>query len=379
MAMRIIDRLQGGEGGPKGRDLDELKRRLHQMVLDRIDVGAVAALTREQVRTRLRDIVENLVQKEGINLAPTERDVVVTSILDEITGLGPLEGILADPSISDILVNGPNTIYIERNGRLERVDAHFRDDAHLVNTITRIVGRVGRRVDESSPMVDARLADGSRVNAIIAPLALDGAALSIRRFGATPLGAKDLVAKGALSADMMNYLKAAVRSKCNVLISGGTGAGKTTLLNALVKEIPDTERIIVIEDTPEVRLDRPNAVGLIAVKGELGEARIGIDALMQASLRMRPDRLLVGEIRGGEAFTFLRAINTGHPGSITTIHADSPRGALEQLAFMALQAGLNLSRSEIIAYAGETIDIIVQLARRDGKRVVSAVTLTRDV
>ena len=364
MAMRIIDRLQGGEGGPKGRDLDELKRKLHQMVLDRIDVGAVAALTREQVRTRLRDLVESLVQKEGINLAPTERDLVVTSILDEITGLGPLEAILADSTISDILVNGPDVIYVERSGRLERVDAHFRDDAHLVNTITRIVGRVGRRVDESSPMVDARLADGSRVNAIIAPLALDGAALSIRRFGATPLSAKDLVARGALSVDMMNYLKAAVRSKCNIVISGGTGAGKTTLLNCLSNFIPSGERIITLEDSAELKLQQPHVVRLESRPPNIeGRGAIHIGDLMRNALRMRPDRIVVGEVRGGEALDMLQAMNTGHEGSMGTLHANSPDDALQRLMTMITMSGVKLGPEALAQIIGRSLHVIVQANR----------------
>jgi len=376
MAMRIIDRLQGGEGGPKGRDLDELKRKLHQMVLDRIDVGAVAALTREQVRTRLRDLVESLVQKEGINLAPTERDLVVTSILDEITGLGPLEAILADPTISDILVNGPDVIYVERSGRLERVDAHFRDDAHLVNTITRIVGRVGRRVDESSPMVDARLADGSRVNAIIAPLALDGAALSIRRFGATPLSAKDLVARGALSADMMNYLKAAVRSKCNIVISGGTGAGKTTLLNCLSNFIPSGERIITLEDSAELKLQQPHVVRLESRPPNIeGRGAIHIGDLMRNALRMRPDRIVVGEVRGGEALDMLQAMNTGHEGSMGTLHANSPDDALQRLMTMITMSGVKLGPEALAQIIGRSLHVIVQANRLpDGQRKITSIT-----
>ena len=376
MAMRIIDRLQGGEGGPKGRDLDELKRKLHQMVLDRIDVGAVAALTRDQVRTRLRDLVESLVQKEGINLAPTERDLVVTSILDEITGLGPLEAILADPTISDILVNGPDVIYVERSGRLERVDAHFRDDAHLVNTITRIVGRVGRRVDESSPMVDARLADGSRVNAIIAPLALDGAALSIRRFGATPLSAKDLVARGALSVDMMNYLKAAVRSKCNIVISGGTGAGKTTLLNCLSNFIPSGERIITLEDSAELKLQQPHVVRLESRPPNIeGRGAIHIGDLMRNALRMRPDRIVVGEVRGGEALDMLQAMNTGHEGSMGTLHANSPDDALQRLMTMITMSGVKLGPEALAQIIGRSLHVIVQANRLpDGQRKITSIT-----
>ena len=376
MAMRIIDRLQGGEGGPKGRDLDELKRKLHQMVLDRIDVGAVAALTRDQVRTRLRDLVESLVQKEGINLAPTERDLVVTSILDEITGLGPLEAILADSTISDILVNGPDVIYVERSGRLERVDAHFRDDAHLVNTITRIVGRVGRRVDESSPMVDARLADGSRVNAIIAPLALDGAALSIRRFGATPLSAKDLVARGALSVDMMNYLKAAVRSKCNIVISGGTGAGKTTLLNCLSNFIPSGERIITLEDSAELKLQQPHVVRLESRPPNIeGRGAIHIGDLMRNALRMRPDRIVVGEVRGGEALDMLQAMNTGHEGSMGTLHANSPDDALQRLMTMITMSGVKLGPEALAQIIGRSLHVIVQANRLpDGQRKITSIT-----
>jgi type IV secretion system protein VirB11 len=317
--------------------------------------------------------------------------------------LAPFEPWLARADVTDILVNRPGEVWIETaGGPMTRHDAPDLTDTILNRLAQQIAAASHQGVNREQPLLAASLPSGERVQIIAAPATRGPMALAIRKHVVEDLRLADFAAAGAFAAtaqtrldqprhldpsvraalasgDFPAFFRAAVRARLTLLLSGGTGAGKTTLLNALVKEIPDTERIIVIEDTPEVRLDRPNAVGLIAVKGELGEARIGIDALMQASLRMRPDRLLVGEIRGGEAFTFLRAINTGHPGSITAIHADSPRGALEQLAFMALQAGLNLSRSEIIAYARETIDIIVQLARRDGKRVVSAVTLTRDV
>jgi len=378
MAMRIIDRLQGGDGSgqAQGRNLEDIKRRLHQAVLDRVDVAAVAALSRDQVRSRLRELVENLIQKEGMNLSPVERDVVVTGILDEITGLGPLEAILADETVSDILVNGPETIYVERAGRLSQIDARFRDDAHLVNTISRIVGRVGRRVDESSPMVDARLPDGSRVNAIIPPLALDGAALSIRRFGTNPLDARALVGKGAMTQDMLNYLKAAVRSKCNILISGGTGAGKTTLLNALSNFIPNTERIITLEDSAELKLQQPHCVRLESRPPNIeGRGAVTIGDLMRNALRMRPDRIVVGEVRGGEALDMLQAMNTGHEGSMGTLHANSPDDAVQRLTTMITMGGVKLDTGALAQIIGRSLHLVVQASRLpDGQRKITSIT-----
>ncbi|MCA9537492.1 MAG: CpaF family protein [Myxococcales bacterium] len=303
MAMRILDRLGAGDAERRGdRPLDALARRLHRRVIDRLDIGAVAALDRDRLRDKLRDAVSQILTADGVDLTVAERDAVIGQLVDEIAGLGPLEALLADPEITDILVNGPDTIYVERAGRLEAVDARFADDAHLINTISRIVGRVGRRIDEASPMVDARLPDGSRVNAIIPPLALDGATLSIRRFGARPLTAADLVARGALTPDMANYLQAAVRAKCNLLISGGTGAGKTTLLNALSAFIPADERIITLEDAAELRLQQPHIVRLESRPPNLeGRGAVSIGDLLKNALRMRPDRIIVGEVRGAEA------------------------------------------------------------------------------
>lgn len=377
MAMRIIDRLnQGGTSDqPSGR-LDEVRRRLHQQVIDRLDMTQVANLSRDQLRARLRDIVERLVQGEGMNLSNVEREEIIVGIIDEITGLGPLEALLADPAVSDILVNGPNTIYVERGGRLEQVEARFRDTAHLVNTISRIVGKVGRRVDESSPMVDARLADGSRVNAIIPPLALDGAALSIRRFGQNPLTHKDLVNYGALTQDMMNYLKAAVRSKCNILISGGTGAGKTTLLNALSNFIPSTERIITLEDSAELRLQQPHVVRLESRPANIeGKGAVTIGDLMKNALRMRPDRIVVGEVRGGEALDMLNAMNTGHEGSMGTLHANSPEDALQRLMTMITMSGVKLGPDALTQIIGRSLQVIVQARRLpDGQRKITSIT-----
>ncbi len=380
MGMRIVDRLTVGVDQDKqkksGRDLDDVRRRLHRQVIDRLDVAAVANLSAEQLKARLRDIIERLVAKEGLNLSSTESESVVGGIVDEITGLGPLEGLLADPAVSDILVNGPNVIYVERGGKLEQVDARFRDEAHLINTISRIVGRIGRRVDESSPMVDARLADGSRVNAIIPPLALDGAAMSIRRFGADPLKATDLVNFGALTQDMMNYLMAAVRAKCNILISGGTGAGKTTLLNCLSNFIPHTERIITLEDSAELRLQQPHTVRLESRPPNIeGKGAVTIGDLMKNALRMRPDRIVVGEVRGGEALDMLQAMNTGHEGSMGTLHANSPEDALQRLMTMITMSGVKLGPDALTQIIGRSLHVIVQASRlADGQRKITNIT-----
>lgn len=377
MATRsLIDRLNSGGDKPAARNLDDLRRRMHQQLIDRIDVVAVAQLDADQLRTRLRDIIERMVHAEGLNLSNVEREGIIVGVLDEITGLGPLEGLLADPAVSDILVNGPDTIYVERGGRLSQVEARFRDNAHLVNTISRIVGKVGRRVDEASPMVDARLQDGSRVNAIIPPLALDGAALSIRRFGANPLTPKQLVDFGALTSEMMNYLKAAVRSKCNILISGGTGAGKTTLLNALSGYIPATERIITLEDSAELRLQQPHTVRLESRPPNIeGRGQITIGDLMKNALRMRPDRIIVGEVRGGEALDMLQAMNTGHEGSMGTLHANSAEDAMQRLQTMITMAGARLEQDALAAIVGRSLHVVVQAMRLpDGQRKITSIS-----
>jgi type IV secretion system protein VirB11 len=319
------------------------------------------------------------------------------------TYLAAFEPLLARPDVTDILVNRPGEVWIETAlDGLTRLDAPEVTETMLSRLAQQIAAASHQGVNREQPLLAATLPGGARVQVIAPPATRGPMALAIRKHVVHDLSLASLAAEGAFAAvaraDLAvarsidpaisalldaarhrDFFAAAVRAKLTFLISGGTGTGKTTFLNALLKEVPIEERLIVIEDTPEVRLDQPNVVGLVAVKGELGEARVDVDQLMQAALRMRPDRLLVGEVRGAEAFTFLRAINTGHPGSITTIHADSPRGALEQLAFMALQAGVALSRGEIIAYARETIDVIVQLGRQGGRRVVSAVALTRDV
>ncbi len=363
------------------RDLNEVRKQLHQQVIDRLDLSQAASLSNEQLSSRLKDIIDRAVQAEGLNLSISEREEMVTSLIHEITGLGPLEVIMGDPAVSDILVNGPDTIFVERHGRLEQVDARFRDNEHLVNIISRIVGRVGRRIDEASPMVDARLVDGSRVNAIIPPLALDGAALSIRRFGSKALSHEDLVRFNALSPEMMNYLRLAVVSKCNILISGGTGAGKTTLLNALSNFIPLTERIITLEDSAELRLQQPHVVRLESRPPNIeGRGAIHIGDLMKNALRMRPDRIVVGEVRGGEALDMLQAMNTGHEGSMGTLHANTPDDALQRLTTMITMAGVKLDSESLKQIISRSLHVIVQANRLpDGQRKIISITEVLDV
>lgn len=363
------------------RDLNEVRKQLHQQVIDRLDLAQAASLSNEQLSSRLKDIIDRAVQAEGLNLSVSEREEMVTSLIHEITGLGPLEVIMTDPAVSDILVNGPDTIFVERHGKLEQVEARFRDNEHLVNIISRIVGRVGRRVDEASPMVDARLADGSRVNAIIPPLALDGAALSIRRFGSKALSHEDLVRFGALSPEMMNYLRLAVISKCNILISGGTGAGKTTLLNALSNFIPSSERIITLEDSAELRLQQPHVVRLESRPPNIeGRGAIHIGDLMKNALRMRPDRIVVGEVRGGEALDMLQAMNTGHEGSMGTLHANTPDDALQRLTTMITMSGVKLDSEALKQIISRSLHVIVQANRLpDGQRKIISITEVLDV
>lgn len=379
--MPSISARLSGQSGVSSRDLNEIRKQLHQQVIDRLDLAQAATLTNEQLSSRLRDIIDRAVQGEGLNLSPSERDEMVTSLIHEITGLGPLEVIMADPAVSDILVNGPETIFVERHGKLEQIEAGFRDNEHLVNIISRIVGRVGRRIDEASPMVDARLADGSRVNAIIPPLALDGAALSIRRFGTKALSHEDLVRFNALSADMMNYLRYAVISKCNILISGGTGAGKTTLLNALSNFIPSSERIITLEDSAELRLQQPHVVRLESRPPNIeGRGAIYIGDLMKNALRMRPDRIVVGEVRGGEALDMLQAMNTGHEGSMGTLHANTPDDALQRLTTMITMSGVKLDSESLRQIISRSLHVIVQANRLpDGQRKIISITEVLDI
>jgi pilus assembly protein CpaF len=357
------------------RDIADVARQLHHKIVDRLDLAAVTQLPPEELRRSLRSVVEQLVMHEGIAMTDGEKNAIAEHILDELTGYGPLEPLLHDPTVSDVLVNRFDQVFVERGGKVELTDIRFRDDRHLIHTIQRMVARIGRRIDESSPMVDARLADGSRVNAVIPPLAIDGPALSIRRFSAKKLTGDELVAGGALSQEMLNYLYAAVRSRASVLISGGTGAGKTTLLNMLSSYISKRERIITVEDAAELRMQQPHVVRLESRPANLeGKGQVSIRDLVKNALRMRPDRIIVGEVRGGEVIDMLQAMNTGHDGSMATVHSNSPEDAMSRLMTMLGMAGSNLAENTMASMIGRAIDVVVQVARmHDGGRRITSI------
>src|SRR5690348_6387288 len=348
----------------------ERKQRIYQQLHRVLDLSLLSSIDEQQARGQIREITLKLITDELAPLSLTQRQFVVRRIEDEVLGHGPLEPLLADPTISDILVNGSNNVYIERRGKLERADVRFNDDQHLMNIIDRIVSAVGRRIDESSPMVDARLADGSRVNAIIPPLALNGPVLSIRRFAVELLGVDDLLKKGTLTQPVADVLKGVVAARMNVLISGGTGAGKTTLLNILSSFIPKDERIVTIEDSAELQLQQPHVVRLETRPPNIeGRGEINQRDLVRNSLRMRPDRIVVGEVRGAEALDMLQAMNTGHDGSLTTVHANTPRDALSRIETMVSMTGLQLPMKALRSQIASAINVVVQVERsEDGKR-----------
>ncbi len=356
--------------------VDELKRELHRKLIERLDLEALELVTDErQVAMQIRQAVAELLRGETTPLSQNEREEMVDQVVYEVIGLGPIEPLFRDKTISDILVNGPRDIYVERRGKLQRVLTSFRNDAHLLAVIDRIVSRVGRRVDESSPMVDARLPDGSRVNAIIGPLAVDGPVLSIRRFGAN-LNPHKLVELGAFTDEMLYLLSGCVKARLNILVSGGTGSGKTTLLNALSSFIPSSERVITIEDAAELRLQQEHVVRLeTRPPNAEGRGEVAMRDLVKNALRMRPDRIIIGETRGAEALDMLQAMNTGHEGSLTTIHANTPRDALSRLETMILFAGTNLPDRAMKEQISSALDVIVQVSRlSDGTRRVMSVT-----
>jgi pilus assembly protein CpaF len=359
--------------------LQKMKLRIHQQLVERLDMQNLKNLPPEVVRGEVRILIRELCQSEKglINSADQER--LMDDVMDETFGLGPLEGLLKDASITDILVNRFDRIYVERRGRLEMVDVRFRDNAHLRQIIDRIVGRIGRRIDETSPMVDARLADGSRVNAIIPPLSLDGPAMSVRRFGAKPLQLEDLIRHGAFPAAVMDFLAAAVQARCNILISGGTGSGKTTLLNCLSRYIPGDERVITIEDAAELQLQQQHVVRLeTRPPNTEGKGEITQRDLVKNCLRMRPDRIIIGEVRGGEALDMLQAMNTGHEGSMTTIHANTTRDALGRLEVMIAMAGYDIPMRALRTQIASAITVIVQSRRLTGgrRKVISVSEIT---
>ena len=348
----------------------ELKDRLHQRVIDLLDLNAIGAMSNEAVQAQLTKLIEQLLQQETFPLNQRERTQITQDILNEVLGLGPLEPLLADQTVADILVNGHKQVFVERFGQLELTPIRFKDDAHLKKIIEKIVSRVGRRIDESVPMVDARLGDGSRVNAIIPPLAIDGPSLSIRKFSKDPLQLYHLVEKRSLTPEIGELLKAIVQARLNVLISGGTGSGKTTLLNVLSGFIPNNERIVTIEDAAELQLRQDHVVRLETRPANIeGKGEIAQRELVKNALRMRPDRIIVGEVRGAESLDMLQAMNTGHDGSLTTVHANSARDALTRIETLVSMAGLNLATKAMRHYVSSALDVIIQIARlSDGTR-----------
>ena len=356
-------------------DFGSVKTAIHRRLIQKLNLDKLTEVNRDEVRREVGQILEALVSGESTPMNLQERERLAQEVLDEVFGLGPLEPLLADPTISDILVNGYKRVYVERHGMLEQTNVQFRDDAHLMAIIDRIVSAIGRRIDESSPMVDARLADGSRVNAIIPPLAVDGPSLSIRRFGRDPLQAEDLLRNNSLTSPMMELLRGCVKARLNILVSGGTGAGKTTFLNVLSHNISDRERIVTIEDAAELQLHQEHVVRLETRPPNIeGKGAVQQRQLMINSLRMRPDRIIMGEVRGEEALDMLQAMNTGHDGSLTTIHANSPRDAISRLETMVAMSDLNIPERAIRNQIASAIDVIVQVSRlSDGTRKIISV------
>jgi pilus assembly protein CpaF len=354
----------------------ELKEKIHRQLIEKLDLTRLDSIPKDELRSQVRDVVESLLAGETAATVGFNREKLVEEVLNETFGLGPLEPLLNDPTVSDILVNTHRQVYVERFGKLELTQTVFKDDAHLLNIIDRIVSDIGRRIDESSPMVDARLADGSRVNAIIPPLAVKGPMLSIRKFGIKDLLMKDLLNYETLTESMAELLTGIVKARLNVLISGGTGSGKTTLLNVLSRFISEEERIISIEDAAELQLQQPHVVSLETRQANIeGQGEIIQRDLVRNALRMRPDRIIVGEVRGGEALDMLQAMNTGHDGSLTTLHANTPRDALRRLETMILMAGTNLPDRAMREQIGSAINVLIHIARlSDGSRKVMNVS-----
>ncbi len=354
----------------------DIKSSIHRKLIDRLDLSTVSEISSEQLSAIIKTVVETLIASEGLPLSRFERERLIVEIQHEILGLGPLEPLLQDPDVSDIMVNGAGSVYIEKRGKLRKTAVTFKDDEHLMTIIERIVSKVGRRVDESSPLVDARLPDGSRVNVIIPPLALDGPSMSIRRFGVEPLKMLNLVANQSLTEEMAKVFDAMVRARLNILVSGGTGAGKTTLLNILSASVPGDERIVTIEDSAELILQQDHVVRLETRPPNIeGKGMVTQRDLVRNALRMRPDRIIVGEVRGGEAMDMLQAMNTGHDGSISTIHANSPRDALSRLETMVLMAGFDLPARAIREQVSSALNAIIQVARMsDGTRKIVKVS-----
>jgi pilus assembly protein CpaF len=358
------------------KSFEELKRLIHSKLVDKLDLSRVSDLAGDTLRREIRLVVERLCDTENPLLNRMERERLIDEVLDETFGFGPLEMLLKDPTISDILVNGPHHVYVERRGKMERTDVKFRDNEHLLQIIDRIVSKVGRRVDETSPMVDARLPDGSRVNAIIPPLALDGPSMSIRRFGSNPLKLEDLLNFKAFTPEIAMLMEAGIKARLNIVISGGTGCGKTTLLNTLSSFIPGDERIVTIEDAAELQLQQEHVVRLETRPPNIeGKGQVTTRDLVRNALRMRPERIIIGECRGAETVDMLQAMNTGHAGSMTTLHANSPRDAQARLETMIMMAGLELPIKAMRQQIASAIDIVIQANRlQGGPRKITSVS-----
>jgi pilus assembly protein CpaF len=354
--------------------LDDIKTRIHQEILALMDWQRMESMAPERLRSELKALTENLIATQNLALNETERRLIIQAIQDEMLGLGPIEPLLSDPSVSDILVNGPFQVFAERRGKIAATDVQFDNEAHLLRVIDRIVSRIGRRVDEMSPMVDARLPDGSRVNAVIPPLSIDGPLLSIRRFAVVPFTVQDLIGFGALTAGMAELIQGLVKARVNLLVSGGTGSGKTTLLNVMSSSIPADERIITIEDAAELQLQQPHVVRMESRPPNIeGKGEISQRDLLRNSLRMRPDRIIMGEVRGAEVLDMLQAMNTGHDGSMTTIHANSARDALTRLEHMLGMAGLKAESRSIRQQISAALSVVIQVSRlSDGQRKVTS-------
>ncbi|NND97713.1 MAG: CpaF family protein [Pirellulaceae bacterium] len=360
----------------RSEQFEEIKRRIHSKLVDKLDLSRVGDMKGDTLRREIRLVVEHLCDAEETLLNRQEREKIVDEVLDETFGLGPLELILKDPEVSDILINGPKNIYVEKGGQMQKTDVEFRDGKHLLQIIDRIVSKVGRRVDETQPMVDARLEDGSRVNAIIPPLALDGAAVSIRRFGSNPLKLEDLLNYKAFTPEMVMLLEGCIKARLNMIIAGGTGSGKTTLLNTLSSFIGHEDRIVTIEDAAELQLQQDHVVRLETRPPNIeGNGAVSATDLVKNALRMRPERIIIGECRGGETLDMLQAMNTGHDGSLTTIHANTPRDAIARLETLVMMSGFDLPVKAIRQQVSGAVDVLIQANRlQGGPRRVTAIT-----
>ncbi len=367
---------RGTEATNRQEQFEAIKRRIHSKLVDKLDLTRVGDLKGDVLKREIRMVVEHLCDAEDTLLNRQERDRIVDEVLDETFGLGPLELLLKDPKISDILINGPKNIYVEKNGQLQKTEVEFRDNKHLLQIIDRIVSKVGRRVDETCPMVDARLEDGSRVNAIIPPLALDGAAMSIRRFGSNPLKLEDLLNYRAFTPEMVMLLEGCIKARLNMVIAGGTGSGKTTLLNTLSSFISHEDRIVTIEDAAELQLQQDHVVRLETRPPNIeGAGAVTATDLVRNALRMRPERIIIGECRGGETLDMLQAMNTGHDGSLTTIHANTPRDAIARLEVLVMMAGYDMPMKAIRSQVSGAVDVLIQANRlQGGPRRVTAIT-----